>query len=124
MSDTNVDISKLSKDQATNYMIQKMIDDYLKLNESPSMKEILTKVGKVETPGELTTEHNMILQAMVKDYYDAENKSFDDELKQAGIEFKEGVLSEIEVKCVEQLLLDYCDSLNAYLQSVLKEVGE
>lgn len=122
MSDTKVDISKLSKEQATNYMIQKMIDDYLKINESPAMKEILAKVGKVEIVGELTPEHNMILQAMVKDYYDAEGKSLDEDLKAANVEFKDGILSKVELDCVDRLLRDYCDSLNDYLQAVLKDV--
>lgn len=116
----SVDVSNLSKDQQTNYMLQKLIDDYLKMTKSPSMSDILAQSGKKEVIGELTTEHNIILQYMVKDYYQAIGLSLDDTLKSKNIEFKEGVLSKVEQECVEKLLVDYCESVTNYLQSVLK----
>ena len=120
MEDQNVDIKKLDNDQQTNYMLQKLIDDYLKLTNSPSMDEILEAAGKKNVPGELTTEHNMILQCMVKDYYQASGTSLEELLKQNNIEFKDGVLSSIEQECIEKILVDYCESVTIYLQSILR----
>ena len=120
MEEKDVDIKALSKDQQANYMLQKLIDDYLKLTKSPTMDEILANSGKKGVAGELTTEHYMILQCMVKDYYQAEGTSLEKILEDEGEEFKDGVLSKVEKDCVQKILMDYCESVTNYLQSILR----
>ena len=55
-------IGTMSDDKQANYMLQRMISDYLNKLELPSMEEILKKQNQVEEPGVLTETHIKLLQ--------------------------------------------------------------
>jgi len=108
-------ITTLSEEQQTNYMLQRMINDYLINLKLPTTDEILKEAGTQEEPGVLTTTHIKLLQCMVKDYYTASGGSIEISAKQKGIELKEGVLSDLEQECIDKLLADYCKSVKDVL---------
>ena len=104
-------IASMSDEEQTNYMLQRMINDYLTKLKLPSTEEILKEAGEEEIPGKLTIAHIKLLQCMVKDYYKAAGGSIEISAKQKGIELKEGVLSELEEECIDKLLADYCETI-------------
>ena len=108
-------IATMTDDKQTNYMLQRMISDYLAKLELPSMEEILKKNNEVEEPGVLTETHIKLLQCMVKDYYKASGGSIEISAKQKGITLKEGTLSKLEEECVDKLLADYCKTRKSLL---------
>lgn len=113
--DNNVTETVVSENTAsaeqTNFMLKRMISDYLEKLKLPTMEEILKKVNEVDQPGELCTTHVKLLQCMVKDYYKATGKSIEVAAREQGITLKEGELSKLEEKCIDQLLADYCQSV-------------
>ena len=108
-------IGTMSDEKQANYMLQRMISDYLAKLELPTMEEILKKQDQVEEPGVLTETHVKLLQCMVKDYYKASGNSIEAVARQNGITLKEGVLSSIEKECIDNLLTDYCKSIKNVL---------
>ena len=108
-------IATMTDDKQTNYMLQRMINDYLAKLKMPSTEEILKNVNQTEEPGVLTRTHIKLLQCMVKDYYKASGGSIEISAKQKGIELKEGTLSSLEEECIDKLLADYCKSVKAIL---------
>ena len=108
-------LAEMSDDKQTNYMLQRMINDYLAKLDLPSTEDILSNVDINEEPGVLTTTHIKLLQCMVKDYYKASGGSIEVTAKQKGIELKEGVLSELEEECIDKLLADYCKTVKDVL---------
>lgn len=110
-------IATMTDDKQTNYMLQRMISDYLQKLELPSMEEILKKDGDNEIPGVLTDTHIKLLQCMVKDYYKASGGSIEISAKQKGITLKEGTLSVLEQECIDKLLADYCKSVKTLLDN-------
>ena len=113
-------LAEMSDDKQTNYMLQRMINDYLAQLDLPSTEDILNNVDLKEEPGVLTKTHIKLLQCMVKDYYKASGGSIELTAKQKGITLKEGELSELEEECIDKLLADYCKSI----KNVLDEVAE
>lgn len=113
-------LADMSDDKQTNYMLQRMINDYLAKLDLPSTEEILKNADLEEEPGVLTTTHIKLLQCMVKDYYKAIGLSIEVAAKEKGITLKEGELSEIEEDCIDRLLADYCKSV----KEVLDEAAE
>ncbi len=111
-------IGTMSDDKQANYMLQRMISDYLNKLELPSMEEILKKQNQVEEPGVLTETHIKLLQCMVKDFYKASGGSIEISAKQKGITLKEGTLSTIEKECIDKLLTDYCKSIKNLLDEM------
>ena len=114
-------ITTLPEEQQTNYMIQRMINDYLINLKLPTTDEILKEAGAQEEVGVLTPTHIKLLQCMVKDYYQAAGGSIEISAKQKGIELKEGVLSDLEQECVDKLLADYCNSVKKVLDETANE---
>lgn len=111
-SETTIEsIDTMSDDKKANYMLQRMISDYLSKLELPSMEEILKKQNQVEEPGILTDTHIKLLQCMVKDFYQASGSSVEIVAREKGITLKEGILSSIEKECIDNLLTDYCKSV-------------
>ena len=111
-SETTIEsIDTMSDDKKANYMLQRMISDYLSKLELPSMEEILKKQNQVEEPGILTDTHIKLLQCMVKDFYQASGSSVEIAAREKGITLKEGILSSIEKECIDNLLTDYCKSV-------------
>lgn len=108
-------VATMSDEKQTNYMLQRMISDYLAKLELPSIDVILKKKGQVEAPGVLTESHILLLQCMIKDYYKASGGSIEISAKQRGIKLQEGTLSEIEKECLDKLLADYCKSIKNLL---------
>lgn len=108
-------VATMTDDKQTNFMLQKMISDYLKKLELPPMEQILKKSNQVEEPGILTETHIKLLQCMVKDFYKATGRSIEVTAKQKGITLKEGTLSTLEQECVDTLLADYCKSIKQLL---------
>ena len=101
-------LAEMSDDKQTNYMLQRMINDYLAKLDLPSTEDILSNVDINEEPGVLTTTHIKLLQCMVKDYYKASGNSIEITAKQKGITLKEGELSDLELETIDTLLADYC----------------
>ena len=114
-------IATMTDDKQTNYMLQRMISDYLANLKLPSMEEILKKTNEVEEPGVLTETHIKLLQCMVKDYYKASGGSIEISAKQKGITLKEGTLSKLEEECVDKLLADYCKTIKSLLDDTNNE---
>ena len=110
-------IASMTDEKQTNYMLQRMISDYLEKLELPPMEEILKKENKVEEPGVLTETHIKFLQCMIKDYYKAIGGSIEISAKQNGITLKEGTLSSLETECLDKLLADYCKSVKNLLDN-------
>ncbi|MBQ9833764.1 MAG: hypothetical protein IJO33_01070 [Bacilli bacterium] len=110
-------IATMTDDKQTNYMLQRMINDYLAKLKLPSTEEILKNADQTEEPGILTITHIKLLQCMVKDYYKASGGSIEISAKQKGIDLKEGTLSSLEEECIDKLLADYCKSVKAVLDS-------
>lgn len=108
-------VATMSDEKQTNYMLQRMISDYLAKLELPSIDVILKKKNQVEEPGVLTESHILLLQCMIKDYYKASGGSIEISAKQRGIKLQEGTLSEIEKECLDKLLADYCKSIKNLL---------
>ncbi len=113
-------LAEMSDDKQTNYMLQRMINDYLANLDLPSTEDILNNVDIKEEPGVLTKTHIKLLQCMVKDYYKASGGSIELTAKQKGITLKEGELSSLEEECIDKLLADYCKSV----KEVLDEAAE
>ena len=113
-------LAEMSDDKQTNYMLQRMINDYLANLDLPSTEDILNNVDIKEEPGVLTKTHIKLLQCMVKDYYKASGGSIELTAKQKGISLKEGELSSLEEECIDKLLADYCKSV----KEVLDEAAE
>jgi hypothetical protein len=114
-------IATMTDDKQTNYMLQRMISDYLAKLQLPSMEEILKKTNQVEEPGVLTETHIKLLQCMVKDYYKVSGGSIEISAKQKGITLKEGTLSKLEEECVDKLLADYCRTIKNLLDNAENE---
>ena len=108
-------LAEMSDDKQTNYMLQRMINDYLANLDLPSTEDILNNVDLKEEPGVLTKTHIKLLQCMVKDYYKASGGSIELTAKQKGITLKEGELSSLEEECIDKLLADYCKSVKEVL---------
>lgn len=108
-------LADMSDEKQTNYMLQRMINDYLIKLDLPSTEDILLYADKKEEPGVLTPTHIKLLQCMVKDYYKATGNSIELTAKQKGIELKEGQLSSLEEECIDKLLADYCKSVKEVL---------
>ena len=113
-------IAEMSDDKQTNYILQRMINDYLTTLELPSTEDILNYNDMKEEPGVLTKAHIKLLQCMVKDYYKASGGSIELTAKQKGITLKEGELSSLEEECIDKLLADYCKSLKEGLDEIAK----
>lgn len=113
-------IAGMSDDKQTNYMLQRMINDYLATLKLPSTEEILKNIEVEEQPGVLTRTHIKLLQCMVKDYYKASGGSIELTAKQKGIELKEGELSSLEEECIDKLLADYCKTVKDVLDEAAK----
>ena len=101
-------VTKMTEEQQANYMLQRMINDYLDNLKLPTTDEILKSSGLTEEPGVLTKTHIKLLQCMVKDYYTTQNKSIEAVAKEKGITLKEGELSDLELETIDTLLADYC----------------
>ena len=108
-------LAEMSDDKQTNYMLQRMINDYLAKLDLPSTEDILGNADLKEEPGVLTKTHIKLLQCMVKDYYKASGGSIEVTAKQKGIQLKEGELSSLEEECIDKLLADYCKSVKDVL---------
>lgn len=113
-------IATMNDDKQANYMLQRMISDYLAKFNLPTMEEILKKTNEVEEPGVLTETHIKLLQCMVKDYYKTTGGSIEISAKQKGITLVEGKLSELEQETVDKLLADYCKSIKNLLDETTK----
>ena len=113
-------LADMSDEKQTNYMLQRMINDYLAKLDLPSTEDILHNADLTEEPGVLTPTHIKLLQCMVKDYYKASGNSIEITAKQKGITLKEGELSSLEEECIDKLLADYCKSV----KEVLDEAAE
>lgn len=111
-------IATMTDEKQTNYMLQRMISDYLTKLNLPSIDVILKKKNQVEEPGVLTESHILLLQCMIKDYYKASGGSIEISAKQRGIKLKEGTLSTLEKECLDKLLADYCKSIKNLLDKV------
>ena len=108
-----INIEEMSDEKKTNFMLQKMINDYLERLNLPSCNDMLKKEGHSEKPGELTKTHIILLQCMVKDFFTASGESIEKVAQEKGIELKEGTLSTLEEACIDKLLADYCKGLEA-----------
>ena len=108
-------IATMTDDKQSNYMLQRMINDYLTKLKLPTTDEILKKNNQIEEPGVLTEIHIKLLQCMVKDYYKASGGSIEISAKQKGITLKEGTLSTLEEECVDKLFADYCKTIKSLL---------
>ena len=104
-------VAAMNEEQQTNYMLQRMVNDYLENLKLPSTEEILKSTGGTEEPGVLTKTHIKLLQCMVKDYYKTLDKSIEETAKEKGITLKEGELSSLEQETIDTLLADYCKSI-------------
>lgn len=113
--ETIENVATMTDEKQTNYMLQRMINDYLSKLELPSIDVILKKKNQVEEPGVLTESHILLLQCMIKDYYKASGGSIEISAKQRGIKLQEGTLSELEKECLDKLLADYCKSVKNLL---------
>ena len=113
-------VADMSDDKQTNYMLQRMINDYLDRLDLPSTEDILNNADLKEEPGVLTPTHIKLLQCMVKDYYKATGNSIELTAKQKGINLVEGQLSSLEEECIDKLLADYCKGI----KEVLDEAAE
>lgn len=114
--------ANVSDTEQSNYMLKRMISDYLAKLNLPTMEEILKKVNEEDKPGVLSSMHIKLLQCMVKDYYKAIGQSIEIAAKEQGITLKEGELSKIEEECLDKLLSDYCLSVkNAMEQAPAAE---
>ena len=111
MENNEVVTQNVNETEQTNFMLKKMISDYLNKLKLPTMEEILAKVNEVDQPGQLCPTHIKLLQCMVKDYYKATGQSVEVVAREQGITLKEGELSNLEKKCIDQLLADYCQSV-------------
>ena len=114
-------IATMPDEKQTNYMLQRMINDYLTALKMPSTEEILKEAAIEEEPGVLTKTHIKLLQCMVKDYYTATGKNIEDAAKEAGVTLVEGELSPLEQECVDQLLVDYCSNVKEVLDKIAEE---
>lgn len=112
-------LKTFSEEQKSNYMLQRMIEDYLKKLNLPSMAKVFEKTGEKEEAGVLTKTHVRLLQCMVKDYYLAIGSNFDESVKSRGITIVDGTLSDLEQECVDKLLTDYCKAVNIALSSII-----
>ena len=114
-------IATMPDEKQTNYMLQRMINDYLTTLKMPSTEEILSQANVKEEPGVLTKTHVKLLQCMVKDYYTATGKNIEDEAKEKGVELVEGELSALEQETVDKLLVDYCTNVKEILDKIAEE---
>lgn len=110
-------VAQMNEEQQTNYMLQRMVNDYLDNLKLPSTEEILKSTGGTEEPGVLTKTHIKLLQCMVKDYYKTLDKSIEETAKEKGIELKEGELSDLEQETIDTLLADYCKSIQDLVEA-------
>ena len=108
-------LDTFSAEQKSNYMLQRMINDYLKHLNLPPVSEVLNKIGEKEEAGVLTDTHIRLLQCMVKDYYQANNSNLEEVAKQKGIVIVDGQLSSLESECIDALLEKYSnDTIKDY----------
>ena len=114
-------IATMPDEKQTNYMLQRMINDYLTTLKMPSTEEILSQANVKEEPGVLTKTHVKLLQCMVKDYYTATGKNIEDEAREKGVELVEGELSTLEQETVDKLLVDYCTNVKEILDKIAEE---
>jgi len=114
-------IATMPDEKQTNYMLQRMINDYLTTLKMPSTEEILSQANVKEEPGVLTKTHVKLLQCMVKDYYTATGKNIEEEAKEKGVELVEGELSALEQETVDKLLVDYCTNVKEILDKIAEE---
>ena len=113
-----VTVTSVNDTEQANFMLKRMISDYLAKLNLPTMEEILKKVNEVDQPGVLSSMHIKLLQCMVKDYYKATGQSIEVAAKEQGITLKEGELSKIEEECLDKLLADYCQSVKNSMEQV------
>lgn len=116
-NENNYDFTGFTAEERSIYILKKLIDDYLELTKSPTMSEILAKVGVEDKKDDLTKQHNQVLQCMVRDYYKSIGKDLDEVAKNNKVTLVDGELSDLEKACIELLLNDYCKSIIAYLNS-------
>lgn len=95
----------------TNFMLKRLISDYLAKLNLPTMEEILAKVNEVDQPGILNSMQVKLLQCMIKDYYKANGQSIELVAKEKEITLKEGELSSLEKECLDKILADYCQKV-------------
>ena len=117
-----VSVTNSSDTEQANFMLKKMISDYLAKLNLPTIEEILDKVNEVDQPGILSSMHIKLLQCMVKDYYKATGRSIELVAREQGITLKEGEFSKLEEECLDKLLADYCQGIkNAMEQAPAAE---
>lgn len=118
----DVVVTNTSDTEQANFMLKKMISDYLAKLNLPTIEEILDKVNEVDQPGILSSMHIKLLQCMVKDYYKATGRSIELVAREQGITLKEGEFSKLEEECLDKLLADYCQGIkNAMEQASVAE---
>ena len=108
---TYIRLNFMSDEEKTNYFIQRLVDDYLREQNLPSVDEQLQKKGEKEEPGVITELHTRYLQCLIKDYFTATGKKIEAEAAARNITLKEGVLSELEQETLDTLLADYCKTI-------------
>lgn len=111
-------LASMTDEKQTNYMLQRMIAEYLNEIDLPSINTLLEKEGQKEEPGVLTTTHIKLLQCIIKDFYKANGGSIEISAKQKGIKLVEGTLSDLEKETLDQLLADYCKNIKDQLDAV------
>lgn len=112
-------IASMTDEKQTNYMLQRMISDYLNEIDLPPIEKYLEREGQKEEPGVLTTTHIKLLQCMIKDFYKANGGSIEISAKQKGIKLVEGTLSELEKETLDKLLADYCKNIKDQLDGTI-----
>lgn len=109
-----------SQEKNTNLVLQFMVDGYLRRKEQPSMKELLAADGFEDKPGVIYNYHVSLIQTMIAEELLLVGINLSDEVNKTGEKFELGVLSNYEVKYINNKLENVVGLIDVIRERVSK----
>ena len=96
--------SKMSKEKATNIIIQTLADASLRRNKEPNMATLLAEKNIKDEDGVIYNAHIVVLQKMIDEELRIVGLNLEEEVNKTGEKFQLGVFSNYENKIMENKL--------------------
>lgn len=96
--------SEMSKEKATNIIIQTLADAYLRRNKEPNMATLLAEKNIKDEDGVIYNAHIVVLQKMIDEELRIVGLNLEEEVNKTGEKFQLGVFSNYENKIMENKL--------------------
>jgi len=110
-----------SNDKNVNFIIQLIVDGYLKTNNQKSMKELLKMDNIEEEKGVIYNYHIIFLQTMFIEELKILNIDLQEEVKKNGEEFEFGKLSKFETSYLENKLKNVSGLIEIITERIIKK---